>query len=88
MPHAPSPLVGATAAHTQSLYINGFFFCFLFFVFVRADCIHILGQCIDKTRLAKGITAEGLCTILSPIDDNAPCVSLDKFLGKTKTILK
>ncbi|XP_033639318.1 reversion-inducing cysteine-rich protein with Kazal motifs-like [Asterias rubens] len=46
----------------------------------KADCIHILSQCIDQSRLAKGLTAEGLCNILSPLDGDAPCIPLSEYL--------
>ncbi|XP_071811798.1 reversion-inducing cysteine-rich protein with Kazal motifs-like isoform X2 [Apostichopus japonicus] len=46
----------------------------------KSDCVHILNQCIDLSRLPKGVTAEGLCNILSPMEKNAPCVPLDEYL--------
>ncbi|XP_038077039.1 reversion-inducing cysteine-rich protein with Kazal motifs-like [Patiria miniata] len=47
----------------------------------KADCIHILSQCIDQSRLAKGLTAQGLCNILSPLDGHAPCIPLSEYLN-------
>ncbi|XP_063965073.1 reversion-inducing cysteine-rich protein with Kazal motifs-like [Lytechinus pictus] len=50
----------------------------------KSDCIHILSRCIDQSRLAKGVDSVGLCNILSPFDDNAPCVSLNPFLDPSQ----
>lgn len=50
----------------------------------RSDCVHILSKCIDKTRLQKGLTPEGLCNILSPREKSAPCISLDEYLQPAK----
>ncbi|XP_072179124.1 reversion-inducing cysteine-rich protein with Kazal motifs-like [Diadema setosum] len=50
----------------------------------KSDCIHILSKCIDQSRLAKGVDPVGLCNILSPYDENSPCVSLDPFLDPGK----
>ena len=61
-------------------YIPSIHSCYL--GFVRADCDHILGKCIDHSRLAKGLTAEGLCNILSPLDGDAPCIPLSEYLRK------
>ncbi|XP_022079784.1 reversion-inducing cysteine-rich protein with Kazal motifs-like isoform X2 [Acanthaster planci] len=46
----------------------------------KADCIHILSRCIDHSRLTKGLTALGLCNILSPADRHAPCIPLTEYL--------
>jgi len=47
-------------------------------MFCPQDCLELLGECVDETRLPEGVTAKALCQRLSPED--APCLSLGLFL--------
>ena len=47
----------------------------------RSDCVSILSECIDYERLPKRLTVEALCSMLSPQEESAPCISLVPFLG-------
>ncbi|KAG8199483.1 hypothetical protein JTE90_009331 [Oedothorax gibbosus] len=46
----------------------------------RSDCIDILSQCVDRSRLEKGQNPISLCEILSPSRNDTPCISLSPYL--------
>ncbi|XP_077978597.1 reversion-inducing cysteine-rich protein with Kazal motifs-like [Glandiceps talaboti] len=47
----------------------------------KSDCISILSDCLDHSRHDAYQTPESLCTMMSPSDDSAPCLSLQNYLA-------
>ncbi|XP_050545812.1 reversion-inducing cysteine-rich protein with Kazal motifs [Daktulosphaira vitifoliae] len=43
----------------------------------RDDCLELLSNCLDWTRMSPGLTANSLCAKLSP--ESGPCVSLKTY---------
>ncbi|GIY90064.1 reversion-inducing cysteine-rich protein with Kazal motifs [Caerostris darwini] len=50
----------------------------------RDDCMKILSNCVDRSRLLEGQTPSTLCDVLSPPGINSPCISLAPFLSESK----
>nr|CAD7570965.1 unnamed protein product [Timema californicum] len=46
----------------------------------REDCLDLLSECLDWTRMSGGHTAVSLCLRLSPDHPDTPCISLKQFL--------
>ncbi|XP_017294946.1 reversion-inducing cysteine-rich protein with Kazal motifs [Kryptolebias marmoratus] len=46
----------------------------------KSDCVEILTQCGDWKRIHEGQTPEGVCELLSPIDDPERCIPLHRYL--------
>ncbi|GFT36811.1 reversion-inducing cysteine-rich protein with Kazal motifs [Nephila pilipes] len=50
----------------------------------RSDCIKILSNCVDRSRLLEGQSPSTLCDVLSPPGITSPCISLAPFLSESK----
>ncbi|XP_035207531.1 reversion-inducing cysteine-rich protein with Kazal motifs-like isoform X3 [Stegodyphus dumicola] len=50
----------------------------------RTDCIKILSNCVDRSRLLDTQSPSSLCDVLSPPGINSPCISLEPFLEESK----
>lgn len=50
----------------------------------KSDCIKILNECVDISRLKPGQTASTLCEVLSPPGNNPSCISLSLYLDESK----
>jgi len=46
----------------------------------KSDCIDILSECLDTTRVKVGVTPHVICNMLSSPDETAPCISLAPYL--------
>ncbi|XP_061569070.1 reversion-inducing cysteine-rich protein with Kazal motifs [Cololabis saira] len=49
-------------------------------VICKSDCVDILTQCGDRKRFHEGQTPEGICELLSPMDDPERCIPLHRYL--------
>ncbi|KAL3831933.1 hypothetical protein ACJMK2_023623 [Sinanodonta woodiana] len=45
----------------------------------REDCVYILNQCADHSRLTSGQTIQNLCNSLLPLDNEKSCISVLQF---------
>jgi len=48
----------------------------------RKDCVALLSECLDTTRVPAGVTSEQICNKISTAEDEAPCVSVSTYLGQ------
>ncbi|XP_033097342.1 reversion-inducing cysteine-rich protein with Kazal motifs-like [Anneissia japonica] len=46
----------------------------------KSDCVEILTQCINQESLEAGASIQDMCDILSPADEDVPCISLQDYL--------
>ncbi|XP_071966261.1 reversion-inducing cysteine-rich protein with Kazal motifs-like [Antedon mediterranea] len=50
----------------------------------KADCVEILTQCIAQNSEESEYSIKDMCDILSPADDDAPCISFKEYLYPSK----
>ncbi|XP_054718060.1 reversion-inducing cysteine-rich protein with Kazal motifs-like [Uloborus diversus] len=50
----------------------------------RSDCMNLLSNCVDRSRLLEGQSPSTLCDVLSPPGINSPCISLTPYLSESK----
>ncbi|XP_013384099.1 reversion-inducing cysteine-rich protein with Kazal motifs [Lingula anatina] len=51
----------------------------------RSDCLEMIHTCVDQSRL-RGQTPEGICNMISPVDNSSECISLAKYLAPSPHI--
>nr|AIZ00509.1 reversion-inducing cysteine-rich protein with Kazal motifs [Xenopus laevis] len=49
-------------------------------IICKTDCVEILTKCGDHSRFPESHTAESICELLSPSDENEDCIPLDTYL--------
>nr|CAD7455214.1 unnamed protein product [Timema tahoe] len=74
--HTPTTYAGMALIHQQHMqvwHLHANNIC-------REDCLDLLSECLDWTRMSGGHTAVSLCLRLSPDHPDTPCISLKQFL--------